>query len=239
MIFYINHVSLIRYSTIERSISEKYGNEIWSRQPTKKMYSSAEKTDCILWYAETKSPTKVQRMFRTKYGRNAKTPATSQIRMWLGTFKTKHTVSPEKKRRKKVDCERITQCYNANPKQSLRRVANQLNLSCSAVRDTLKKAGYRNYRPQIVQALKEDDLTSRVSFANFILGKVNGEFPNFLQTIFFSDEAVFHLEGGVNKHNSSHWSTSNPHWIVEYSTRILAQGKFVQKDANREKIRTV
>ena len=164
--------------------------------------------------------TKVQRMFRTKYGRNAKTPATSQIRMWLGTFKTKHTVSPEKKRRKKVDCERITQCYNANPKQSLRRVANQLNLSCSAVRDTLKKAGYRNYRPQIVQALKEDDLTSRVSFANFILGKVNGEFPNFLQTIIFSDEAVFHLEGGVNKHNSSHWSTSNPHWIVEYSTRI-------------------
>lgn len=57
-------------------------------------------------------------------------------------------------------------------------------------------------------------MTARVSFAQLILEKLN-ESPNFLEMILFSDEALFHLEGGVNKHTSTHWSKVNPHWIVK------------------------
>ena len=40
---------------------------------------------------------------------------------------------------------------------------------------------------------------------------------------FFSDEAHFHLHGGVNRHNFRYWSDSNPGWYSEhpvYSPRI-------------------
>ena len=33
----------------------------------------------------------------------------------------------------------------------------------------------------------------------------------------FSDEAVFHLEGGINVHNCSHWGVEDPNWLVEKS----------------------
>ena len=31
------------------------------------------------------------------------------------------------------------------------------------------------------------------------------------------DEAIFHLEGSVNRQNSSHWAKENPYWTVEKS----------------------
>ena len=38
------------------------------------MFSTENKTDCILWYQDSKSPEKVQVKFQEKYGRNAKAP---------------------------------------------------------------------------------------------------------------------------------------------------------------------
>ena len=35
--------------------------------------------------------------------------------------------------------------------------------------------------------------------------------------ILFSDEAILHLEENINKHNCSHWSQTNPNWVVEKS----------------------
>ena len=37
----------------------------------------------------------------------------------------------------------------------------------------------------------------------------------FLQHLLFSDEAHFHLNGGVNTHNCCYWSDHNPHWTAE------------------------
>ena len=35
--------------------------------------------------------------------------------------------------------------------------------------------------------------------------------PNFEADILFSDEACFHLNGTVNKHNTVYWATANPY----------------------------
>ena len=62
----------------------------------------------------------------------------------------------------------------------------------------------------------ETDPPRRKTFAQDILLKIN-ESPNFVKLLLFSDEAVFHLEGGINVRNSVHWSTQNPNWLLEKS----------------------
>ena len=106
--------------------------------------------------------------------------------------------------------------YCENPRQSLKRVANNFEVSHSAVRKALKNVGFKVYRPQVVQALHEDDYGKRVAFAEWILGKINDS-PRFLELLLFSDEAVFHIEGGINRKNSIHWAEDNPHWTIEKS----------------------
>jgi len=44
--------------------------------------------------------------------------------------------------------------------------------------------------------------------------------PNFLFDIVFSDEAIFELNGSVNRYNCRFWS-NNPHWILEVHTLYL------------------
>ena len=92
----------------------------------------------------------------------------------------------------------------------------QPGISKDTVKTYLKNDGIRNYRPQIVQALKGTDKIARVSFAQLILYRVSLS-PNFLERIMFSDEAVFQLDGGINTRNCSHWSRTNPHWTIEKS----------------------
>jgi hypothetical protein len=39
---------------------------------------------------------------------------------------------------------------------------------------------------------------------------------NFLQNVQFSDEAIFHASGAVNRHNVSIWGSDNPQAYVEH-----------------------
>lgn len=41
--------------------------------------------------------------------------------------------------------------------------------------------------------------------------------PNFLRKTIYLDEALFYIEGGINKHNSTCWSRFNPHWAIKKS----------------------
>lgn len=38
---------------------------------------------------------------------------------------------------------------------------------------------------------------------------------NFINTIVFSDELTFMLNGSVNRHNCSYWSNKNSLWMIE------------------------
>ena len=148
------------------------------------------------------------------------------IRKWSKAFEKTGSITKAHKRKTTVDQEKIIQDFQENPKQSLRRGSHKLGVSVSSVRNTLKKAGFKVYRPRIVQALQDGDHEARFEFAKSVLDKLRTN-SNFLKMIMFSDEAIFHLEGGVNRQNSSHWSTSNPQWLVEKSLnspRVMVWG---------------
>ena len=54
-----------------------------------------------------------------------------------------------------------------------------------------------------------------VEFANMMLDRL-GTDPEFIATIFFSDEATFHVSGKVNQHNVQIWGSQNPHTTQEH-----------------------
>ena len=43
------------------------------------MFSNSVKIECVLWYSDSKSPTKVRRKFKAKYGRNKKKSYSSRM----------------------------------------------------------------------------------------------------------------------------------------------------------------
>ena len=155
----------------------------------------------------------VQSKVREEHGSPARW---KHIKAWHARFKGTGFISAPRVRERTVNHELIIQSYEESPKHFLRRVSNNLGVSVSSVRRALKFSGFKPYHPQIVQKLKAEDQTARISFAEFILQKIAVD-PNFLRKIIFSDEALFHLEGGINKHNLTHWSRSNPHWRIEKS----------------------
>ena len=180
-------------------------------------FSTEVKIQCVVWLQQLRSPIKVQRKYQTTYGRRKQaSPSTNMIRKWSNAFEKTGSITKAHKRKKTVDQEKIIKDFQENPKQSLRRASHKLGVCVSSVRNSLKKAGFRRYMPRIVQALQDGDPEARVEFAESVLDKLRTN-PNFLKMIMFSDEAIFHLEGGVNRQNSSHWGTSNPQWLVEKS----------------------
>jgi hypothetical protein len=67
---------------------------------------------------------------------------------------------------------------------------------------------------QIVQALKPGDKPRRFQFAKDVLLKVEAD-ENYLRRWIFSDEAMFHVSGRLNRHNYRIWGSENPHAIRE------------------------
>ena len=84
---------------------------------------------------------------------------------------------------------------------------------CSIVR-CLKRNRYHPYKPTWVQKLSADDNDRRLEFCQWIMTERLRQ-PQFHLNIVFSDEAVFHVNGTVNKHNLHYWSKDNTHLFVE------------------------
>ena len=61
-----------------------------------KCFPKVLKRDSILWYAETKSLTKVQRLYRAKYGYTECTLKGKEIKKWHKNFQEKSVVTPKK-----------------------------------------------------------------------------------------------------------------------------------------------
>ena len=89
------------------------------------------------------------------------------------------------------------------------------------------RAGYvSNYtfesheeRPETVpisthHVLQQQDKKKRIEMCNWLNEKLE-QTPSWLNHISFSDEAHFHLNGAVNKHNNVFWGESSPEEISE------------------------
>ena len=76
------------------------------------------------------------------------------------------------------------------------------------------------YRPQLLHALNEDDPDRRCEFADTFLNLVadNASFPD---RIVWTDEAIFKLNGHVNRHNCVYYAVENPHIVVTQEMNAL------------------
>ncbi len=63
----------------------------------------------------------------------------------------------------------------------------------------IKELGFHVYRPQLLYVLIEDDYDWHLEFAEW---RVSCGDPLFYKKILYSDEAIFKLNGQVNRHNS-------------------------------------
>jgi hypothetical protein len=94
---------------------------------------------------------------------------------------------------------------------SLRQVSRLAGVPLTTVhRITRKALGFHPYRIRRVQYLKTSDFALRSSFAAKCMTNIDSN-DDWLKRILWTDEAHFHLQGGVNTHNCIIWSKNCPH----------------------------
>lgn len=109
--------------------------------------------------------------------------------------------------------ENVRQIMEEDPRTSVRRLSQQVQLSTSTCQKILKKDIHLYpYRLQSVQQLHEPDYPQRVEYCQWFLNTLD---YNLLEKTFFTDEAWFHLNGYVNSQNMRLWSSEKPNFIEE------------------------
>lgn len=97
-----------------------------------------------------------------------------------------------------------------DPNVSTRQLSNQLDISNTTIRRIIKKNKYHPYHIQLHQELLPRDFARREEYCRWLINKINTE-RNFLNKVLFSDEATFHKNGCVNRHNFHYYSDHNEH----------------------------
>ncbi|KAJ8955255.1 hypothetical protein NQ318_000281 [Aromia moschata] len=108
----------------------------------------------------------------------------------------------------------ILRAVEQNPRASVRRIANQLEVSRMLVWRVLKRNFLHPYHFQKVQSLQPQDNPLRMDFCQLMLDFHHRNI-DFVRTILFTDEATFTRNGILNLHNMHQWSDENPHPIIE------------------------
>ena len=177
-------------------------------------YSPAQRFKIAAWYECFQSPTIVQRKFRREFGIHASIPTRH-------TFIAIHAKAAEgelcdlkrtgrpRTARSEENVNTVMGAFCWSPKKSVRRASDELELSKTNVHRILKDNKMHPYRLRILHELFDEDLAARRAFSTEMLQVIQND-DDFLNQVLFSDEAVFHLSGEVNRHNCVYWSSDNP-----------------------------
>lgn len=184
--------------------------------------TNAQKFKIAAWQEVYDSVVIVQRNYRKEFGINSNIPDAKTVkRLHFNCleFGTVNYSGKEKAGRPKTSrsLENISAVENKvleNPKTSVRRLAANLDMSKSTVQRILKGLNLTPYKPKILHKLHEEDLADRVQFSEDFLEILNAD-PEILKLIMFSDEANFHINGAVNRHNCRYWSQEPPEELHE------------------------
>lgn len=183
-------------------------------------FTPKERAEIVTMYLENgRSIVLAQRAYRRKY-RGRKVPSDNTIRNVTKNFEESGSVANHqrvsvRKRRSNEIVETVKQSVLRSPNLSYRHRAQQLNIKGTTLRRILKEDLHMfPYKVQITQRLLPTDEPRRLEYGKSVvrMAQVDSEFWN---QILFTDEAHFHLSGGVNKQNCRFWGTDNPHIIHE------------------------
>lgn len=166
-------------------------------------------------YFESKSYKAVQEAFRNEYPGQSP-PNKSTIKRLVDNFRENCTVESRKRNRKKSTLtpekiSKISEVIESQPSVSVRKLALQTDTKPTSVFRAIKTLKLRSYGAIMVQELLPADPAQRLQFCRSFLQfyRCNG-CTDWLNNVFFSDEAWFHKTGYINAKNYRIWSTENP-----------------------------
>lgn len=103
-------------------------------------------------------------------------------------------------------------------------MSSELNISRSSLLRMYESMEFKAYVPRLVHELNEDDFDRRVEYCETFLSLLRNE-PDLISRVMWSDEAIFRLNGHVNRHNSTYWTTENPN--ITWEQTMQAEGLVV------------
>jgi hypothetical protein len=181
-------------------------------------YTLEEKIEICEIYHRTRSIILTQREFRQKFDK--KPPSKRMILYQQTKFHETGSVTRRQYERARpvltqTKIDEILEFFLINPKTSLFRAAQQLQISETSLRRAVRKEiKFYPYKIQILEAKHPGDKGKRLEFALETLALIHLD-DNVLSNVWISDEAYFCLSGTVNKQNMRFWGLENPHVVHE------------------------
>ena len=156
-----------------------------------------------------------------------KAPSKSRIQNWVDHFEKYGTVenlnaanenrpshSGRPKKRTAELIKSVRESLHQSPKRSVRKRSQSLSMSRETCRRVLvNDIRAYPYRIQTLQTLTISDKKQRKAMAVKILEKIE-ETPSFLNLLWTSDEAHFHLDGKANSKTNVFWGSSRPNKVA-------------------------
>ena len=104
--------------------------------------------------------------------------------------------------------------FERSPIKSQEKCAIEVGISRRSVGRILKHNHYHPYKCTLTQGLCEENIADHLEFCSSAIEKIEDNSWN-THHIAFGDEAIFHLNGSVNRHNCQYYASKNPNWFSE------------------------
>lgn len=200
------------------------------------VYSTAERVCLLEHYFRSGSYT----VAREKLGElnpDCAAPSNSTIKRLVDKFRTTGSVADaHRSGRPSLEEERIPEIQDSitkSPTKSVRRLASQTGTPKTSVHRVVRNVlCLYPYKMSVFHALNESDYDNRLLFSEWLLSVIDEE-PDFLNRVYWSDEAWFHLSGHVNSQNTRTWSSENPHKFIESPLHSKKIGVWAAMSPNR------
>jgi len=183
------------------------------------MLTLPQRTKLIELFFAEKSIVRTQRAFCRIYSvRNA--PAKSTIIRLVEKFRDEGSVCDKPRTgrpngRTPEVIDRVRDSVLISPKTSTRRRSQQLDVRRTTLTRVLKDdLRLVPYKIQLKQALNVGDRQSRVQICHWFVEQI-GQNPEWINNVWFSDEAHFYLNGVVNRQNFRYWGSEKPDEVAQ------------------------
>ena len=191
-----------------------------------------ERGKLVEFYLETKSIVKTQRAFQRHFGvREA--PGRKTVWSIVKKFRTDrnlHNLNKGRSGRHRgartpENIEAVRLSATRSPKKSCRRRSQELSLSRMSIVRILKlDLKLFPSHIQVKHKLTTQDQRAGVAMCNWFNDKME-EDEDWIDNVWFSDEAHFHLDGHVNSKNCVFWGTQPPQEVLQrplHSSKVTA-----------------
>jgi len=140
------------------------------------MWTPQHKLQCMLWSAELKSVTRVQRRARKEW--NVDTPTCKSIYEWDKTLPEmgnliSHAGKHPKQHVTEQTVDRVRKSFSRSPRKSIRQASRELGVPHSTVHNIVhKRLQLHAYKLQLLLHIKPDDHSKRTDFAVETLSRI-------------------------------------------------------------------